>query len=111
MFQRPSPALLLRSEAGVLVSGGDVVAGYPNGKLIALDIEDGKLTWEVTVSSPRTAGPKERLALRYRRMSFDDSEEQLRRARVRVPEAEFVYGDLTTIEDPAALQQIRDLLA
>lgn len=62
VFQRPTPALLLRSEAGVIAIGGDVVAGYPNGKLIALDIEDGKLTWEVTVSQPRGATELERIA-------------------------------------------------
>jgi outer membrane protein assembly factor BamB len=62
VFQRPTPALLLRSEAGVLAAGGDVVAGYPNGKLIALDLDDGKLTWEVTVSLPRGATELERIA-------------------------------------------------
>lgn len=62
VFQRPSPALLLRSEAGVLAQGGDVVAGYPNGKLIALDADDGKLTWEVTVSPPRGTTELERIA-------------------------------------------------
>src|SRR5258708_36711312 len=30
VFQRATPALLLRSEAGVLAIGQDVVAGYPN---------------------------------------------------------------------------------
>jgi outer membrane protein assembly factor BamB len=62
VFQRPTPSLLLRSEAGVLAIGGDIVAGYPNGKLIALDIDDGKLTWEVTVSQPRGATELERIA-------------------------------------------------
>jgi outer membrane protein assembly factor BamB len=62
VFQRPNPALLLRTEAGVLAIGADVVAGYPNGKLIALDIEDGKLTWEVTVMQPRGATELERIA-------------------------------------------------
>jgi outer membrane protein assembly factor BamB len=62
VFQRATPALLLRSEAGVLAIGNDVVAGYPNGKLIALDIEDGKLTWEATVSLPRGATELERIA-------------------------------------------------
>ena len=62
VFQRPSPTLLLRSEAGVLVSGGDIVAGYANGKLIALDADDGKLTWEVTVSAPRGTTDLERIA-------------------------------------------------
>jgi outer membrane protein assembly factor BamB len=46
----------------VLTQGGDVVAGYPNGKLIALDLDDGKLTWEVTVSAPRGATELERIA-------------------------------------------------
>jgi outer membrane protein assembly factor BamB len=62
VFQRAAPSLLLRSEAGVLAMGADVVAGYPNGKLIALDIEDGKLTWEVTVMQPRGATELERIA-------------------------------------------------
>jgi len=62
VFQRPSPSLLLRSETGVLAVGGDVLAGYPNGKLIALDLEDGKLTWEVTGSLPRGATELERIA-------------------------------------------------
>ena len=62
VFQRPSPALLLRSESGVLAMGGDVLAGYPNGKLIALDIDDGKLTWEVTVAQPRGTTDLERIA-------------------------------------------------
>jgi len=62
VFQRATPALLLRSEAGVLAVGTDVVAGYPNGKLIALDLEDGKLTWEVTVSQPRGTTELERIA-------------------------------------------------
>jgi len=62
VYQRPAPALLLRTEAGVLVQGTDVLAGYPNGKLLALDGEDGKLTWEVTVSQPRGATELERIA-------------------------------------------------
>ena len=62
IFQRQSPALLLRSESGVLAIGKDVVAGYPNGKLIALDIETGQQTWEVTVSLPRGATELERIA-------------------------------------------------
>ena len=62
VFQRASPSLLLRSEAGVIAVGQDVVAGYPNGKLIALDIDDGKLTWEATVSLPRGATELERIA-------------------------------------------------
>jgi outer membrane protein assembly factor BamB len=62
VFQRPMPALMLRTDVGAQALGGDVVAGYPGGKLIALDIDDGKLTWEVTVSLPRGATELERIA-------------------------------------------------
>ena len=62
VYQRPMPSLLLRTDVGAQALGSDVVAGYPGGKLIALDLEDGKLTWEVTVSLPRGATELERIA-------------------------------------------------
>ena len=62
VYQRPTPALLLRAETGVVVTRTNVVAGYPGGKLIALDLDDGKLTWEVTVSLPRGSTELERVA-------------------------------------------------
>ena len=62
VFQRPMPSLLLRSEAGVKAIDANVIAGFANGKMIALDIEDGSLTWEVTVAQPRGATDLERIA-------------------------------------------------
>ena len=62
VYQRPMPSLLLRADTSVLVTPTNVVAGYPGGKLIALDLDDGKLTWEVTVSFPRGATELERVA-------------------------------------------------
>jgi len=62
VYQRQAPALLLRTDASVHVTGNDVVAGYAGGKLIALDLEDGKLTWEVTVTAPRGATELERIS-------------------------------------------------
>jgi outer membrane protein assembly factor BamB len=62
VYQRQTPALLLRSDAGLVVTSTNVVAGYPGGKLIALDLEDGKLVWEVTVAQPRGATELERVA-------------------------------------------------
>lgn len=62
VYQRPSPALLLRTAAGVYASGSDIVAGYPGGKLITLDLDDGKLIWEVSVSPPRGATELERIS-------------------------------------------------
>jgi SAM-dependent methyltransferase len=47
------------------------------------------------------------LARRARLVGVDISEEQLRRARERVPEATFVQGDLTTIEfEPSSLDAV-----
>lgn len=62
VYTRPTPALLLRSETAVVATPTNVAAGYPGGKLIALDLDDGKLTWEVTVSLPRGATELERVA-------------------------------------------------
>ena len=62
VFTRATPALLLRSESGVIATPTNVVAGYPGGKLIALDLDDGKLSWEVTVSLPRGSTELERVA-------------------------------------------------
>lgn len=62
VYQRATPPLLLRGESGVVATATNVVAGYPGGKLLALDIEDGKLTWEVTVAQPRGATELERVA-------------------------------------------------
>jgi outer membrane protein assembly factor BamB len=62
VYQRASPVLTLRSEAGVIATRTEVVAGYPGGKLIALDIADGKLTWEATLAQPRGATELERIS-------------------------------------------------
>jgi outer membrane protein assembly factor BamB len=62
LYQRTSPVLTLRSEAGVVATRTEVVAGYPGGKLIALDIQDGKLTWEATLAVPRGATELERIS-------------------------------------------------
>lgn len=62
VYTRATPALLLRSESGVIATPTNVVAGYPGGKLIALDLDDGKLAWEVTVSLPRGSTELERVA-------------------------------------------------
>jgi outer membrane protein assembly factor BamB len=62
VFQRPPPALTLRTNAGVLVSGSTLYAGYPGGKVVAIEAESGKPTWEATMSLPRGATELERVA-------------------------------------------------
>ncbi len=62
VYQRVSPALTLRSSAGVVVSRGTVYAGFAGGKLVAIELESGKPIWEATLSQPRGATELERIA-------------------------------------------------
>jgi len=62
VYQRSTPALTLRSFAGTLVNGGAVFAGFPGGKLVALNLQTGVLGWEATVAQPRGATELERVA-------------------------------------------------
>ena len=62
VFQRATPALTLRTNASVLVSRGVIYAGYPGGKVIALELDSGKPIWEATISLARGATELERIA-------------------------------------------------
>jgi outer membrane protein assembly factor BamB len=62
VYQRSTPALTLRSFAGTLLDGGAVFAGFPGGKLVALNLQTGVLGWEATVAQPRGATELERVA-------------------------------------------------
>lgn len=61
IYQRAMPALALRSHAGVAVSRGAVFAGFAGGKLVALNLANGNVGWEATVSQPRGATELERM--------------------------------------------------
>jgi outer membrane protein assembly factor BamB len=62
VYERATPALSLRSSAGVAVDGGAAYAGFAGGKLIALRVEDGKVIWEVSVAQPKGTTEIERIA-------------------------------------------------
>lgn len=62
VYQRPTPALSLRTPAGQVVSRGGLFAGFPGGKLVALDVGSGNVGWEATVAQPRGATELERVA-------------------------------------------------
>lgn len=62
VYQRGTPALTVRSFGGVVVNRGAVFAGYPGGKLVALNLQNGALGWEGTVAQPRGATELERVA-------------------------------------------------
>ena len=62
VYTRKVPALSLRSSAGIVVDGGAVYAGFPGGKMIALNADSGKLLWEATVATPKGVTEIERIA-------------------------------------------------
>lgn len=62
VYQRPLPALAIRSHAGVAVARGAVFAGFAGGKLVALKLDSGVVGWEATVAQPRGATELERIA-------------------------------------------------
>jgi outer membrane protein assembly factor BamB len=62
VYQRALPALALRNYAGVTISRGAVLAGFPGGKLVALNSSNGTVGWEATVALPRGATELERIA-------------------------------------------------
>ncbi|MGH8670480.1 MAG: outer membrane protein assembly factor BamB [Burkholderiales bacterium] len=60
-YERPVPALTLRSTPGALVAHGAVFAGFPAGKLVALDLGSGALGWEATIAQAQGATELERI--------------------------------------------------
>ncbi len=62
VFQRPTPALSLRSFAGVVISGKTVYAGFPGGKLVAVSLGNGAPMWEATVAQAKGSTELERIA-------------------------------------------------
>jgi outer membrane protein assembly factor BamB len=62
VYQRPAPALTLRTNAGMAITRGTVYAGFPGGKMVAVETETGKPIWEGTISLPRGATELERVA-------------------------------------------------
>lgn len=62
MYERSTPALVVRSHAGVALQRGVAFAGFAGGKLAALNIKDGSVLWESAVSQPRGNTELERIS-------------------------------------------------
>jgi outer membrane protein assembly factor BamB len=62
MYDRSTPALVVRSHAGVAVQRGVAFAGFAAGKLAAIRISDGEVLWESQVSEPRGNTELERIS-------------------------------------------------
>lgn len=62
VYQRTTPALSVRSHAGLAIERGGVFIGFPGGRLVALSIANGNAAWEAVVALPRGATELERVA-------------------------------------------------
>lgn len=61
IYQGATPPLTVRSSAGVLISRGAIFAGFPGGKLVAMNLLNGNVGWEVTVAEPHGVTELERM--------------------------------------------------
>mgnify|MGYP001206704775 CR=1 FL=1 len=61
-YQRATPSLFLRSFSGPVFADRFVFAGFPGGKLMALDVRNGAPVWEGTVALPKGATELDRVA-------------------------------------------------
>ena len=62
VFMRQVPALSLRTIARPLIDGKYVFAGFPGGKLVAVNLENGASAWEGTVALPKGATELDRVS-------------------------------------------------
>jgi outer membrane protein assembly factor BamB len=62
VYQRVIPSLSLRNAAGVFLDDKAILAGFPGGKLAAINPLNGSLMWEGTVAVPRGSTELERVA-------------------------------------------------
>lgn len=62
VYERATPSLALRSNAGVAIADGIAYVGFAGGKMVALKADDGKLLWEASVALPKGVTEIERIA-------------------------------------------------
>jgi len=62
VYERSTPALVVRSHASVTIRRGVAFAGFAGGKLSAIKLADGSLLWENSVSQPRGNTELERIS-------------------------------------------------
>ncbi len=62
LYERSTPALVVRSHAGVAIQRGVAYAGFAGGKIAAIKIKDGEVLWENSVSQPSGNTELERIS-------------------------------------------------
>jgi len=62
LYERATPALIVRSHAGVTIERGIVYAGFAGGRLALISLSNGLVMWEAPVSQPRGNTELERIS-------------------------------------------------
>lgn len=62
VYQRSTQSLVLRTNPGISMDGSLLFAGFPGGRLAALNVATGTLRWESSVAVPKGATELERVA-------------------------------------------------
>lgn len=62
LYERATPVLTVRSQAGVVIARNMVLAGFAGGKLVAIGLGNGAVIWEAVVSQPRGNTELERIS-------------------------------------------------
>lgn len=62
LYERSTPALVVRSHAGVAIQRGVAYAGFAGGKIAAISIKNGEVLWENFVSQPSGNTELERIS-------------------------------------------------
>ncbi|MCX7074886.1 MAG: outer membrane protein assembly factor BamB [Methylococcales bacterium] len=60
-YEHAVPPLSIRGTGTPIIVADKVIAGYDNGKLVALDLKNGKFAWETTIAIPKGRSEVERL--------------------------------------------------
>lgn len=60
-YERSVPALTLRGGSSPTIIDDQVLGGFANGKLVALELKNGAMSWERTISVPRGRSELHRL--------------------------------------------------
>lgn len=74
VYQRSTPPLSLRSVASPVFADKYLFAGFPGGKLVAIDLKNGAPVWEGTVALPKGATELDRVADVVARPVIDGSQ-------------------------------------
>ncbi len=74
LYERSTPALVARGNAGLMIRNNIVYAGFAAGKLSAIGLHNGVIIWESSVSQPHGSTELERISDIISIPMLDDSQ-------------------------------------